>query len=218
MPYKTKEAAAAYARKYRAKVRGKPPRVPKTEEEKKQAAAKWREEHREETREKYRAKHGSKPRVVLKTQVERRARATEKMNQWLDKDGNRERVNAERRERLATDPKHQQHLSKVRKTWRDSDPGYNMFANARNRAKRDGLPFTITREDIVIPEFCPALGVKLEAGSKLHQPNSPSLDKIVPEKGYVPGNIVVVSFLANSIKRDATVEQLCRVAEFYRDL
>ena len=45
--------------------------------------------------------------------------------------------------------------------WVREHPGYYMLKNAQYRAKRDGLPCTITLSDIKIPEFCPVLGIKL---------------------------------------------------------
>lgn len=155
--------------------------------------------------------------VEQRTTPEQRAKNAAAMRAYSAK--NKDRINAQRKKKME-DPEYYAQVCAQRKLWRAKDPRYNMWANARNRAKRDGLPFTITKEDIVIPEFCPALGVKLEiAQGERYQtgfnPLSPSLDKIVPSKGYVPGNIVVVSMLANSIKRDATIEQLKQVADFY---
>ena len=66
------------------------------------------------------------------------------------------------------------------------------------------------------PECCPALGIPLAVQSKTSD-NSPSLDKIIPALGYVPGNIVVVSHLANRIKSNATPAQLLAVAHFYKE-
>lgn len=81
---------------------------------------------------------------------------------------------------------------------------------ARYRAKRSGRPFEITEDHIVIPEVCPVLGVPLErnAGGKTALPNSPSIDCLIPELGYVPGNINVISYRANSIKNNATLDEL----------
>lgn len=92
-----------------------------------------------------------------------------------------------------------------------------MLANARQRAAKAGVPFGITRADIVIPSHCPVLGVELvrRIGRKGGCDSSPSLDRIIPDLGYVPGNIVVVSRRANRIKTDATVEELEAVADFY---
>lgn len=88
-----------------------------------------------------------------------------------------------------------------------------MWLSVRNRARKKSIPFTIRKEDIVIPEYCPVLGIKLarnfgEPGPADH---SPSVDRILPELGYIPGNIVVISNRANRIKSNATVEELAKV-------
>jgi len=85
---------------------------------------------------------------------------------------------------------------------------------ARARAKKKGVPFTITPSDIVIPSHCPVLGVPLKRSGwpPPPSPNAPSLDRIVASKGYVSGNVVVISFRANRIKTDATLDELKRVA------
>jgi hypothetical protein len=92
-----------------------------------------------------------------------------------------------------------------------------MVSNAKTRAKRAGVPFAISPEDIVIPSHCPILGLALarRLGRKGGCDQSPSLDRIVPELGYVPGNIVVISRRANRIKNDATIEELAAIADFY---
>lgn len=90
-----------------------------------------------------------------------------------------------------------------------------LFDAARRRAKRDGYPFTLELSDIIIPEFCPILGVRLVPGNrKGPRPDAPSLDKITPELGYVPGNIQVISHKANSMKHNASREELISFAEW----
>ena len=90
---------------------------------------------------------------------------------------------------------------------------YKMLARARHRAKKNNLPFNIELADIVIPERCPLLGIKLESNTDKTSPNNPSLDKIIPEKGYVKGNIWVVSLRANKLKNDATIQELKTLVE-----
>jgi hypothetical protein len=90
---------------------------------------------------------------------------------------------------------------------------YKMLARARHRAKKNNLPFNIELADIVIPERCPLLGIKLESNTDKTSPNNPSLDKIIPEKGYVKGNIWVVSLRANKLKNDATLQELKTLVE-----
>ena len=44
------------------------------------------------------------------------------------------------------------------------------------------------------------------------------LDRIVPAKGYVKENIIIISLLANSIKSSATPTQILKVGNFYKEL
>jgi hypothetical protein len=92
-----------------------------------------------------------------------------------------------------------------------------MIQNARARAKAADVPFLLTPGDIVVPSHCPILGLPLFqiTGKKGGGPNSPSLDRIEPSLGYVPGNIVVISNRANRLKSDASIEELRAIASFY---
>jgi hypothetical protein len=90
----------------------------------------------------------------------------------------------------------------------------SLLGLAKQRAKRTGLPFDLYLEDITIPEFCPVLKVKLESKTRF----APSLDKIVPSKGYVKGNVWVISKLANQMKSDASILELRRFAEWAKTL
>lgn len=90
-------------------------------------------------------------------------------------------------------------------------PGLTMWNRARKRAKRHGLAFDLPREDIPIPERCPVLDIPLEVGPARAY-GSPSLDRIVPTKGYVPGNTRVVSDQANRLKGNLTLGQLRKLA------
>ena len=99
--------------------------------------------------------------------------------------------------------------------------GYYSWMRAKQRAQRDGIPFLITVEDCVHPTHCPVLGIQLEYGDGINgsgpTDNSPSLDKIIPSLGYVPGNVIVVSNRANRLKQDATPEELQKLADFYNN-
>lgn len=99
------------------------------------------------------------------------------------------------------------------------DPRPYILKSARRRALRDGRDFSITIEDIVIPTHCPVLGLKLVALSDSKAAhNSMSLDRIDNDRGYVPDNVVVVSNRVNLIKKDATVEELGRIYNFYKSI
>ena len=90
---------------------------------------------------------------------------------------------------------------------------YKMYARAKSRAKKNNLPFNIELDDIVIPERCPLLGIKIESTEVRNSPNNPSLDKIIPEKGYIKGNVWVISNRANTLKNDATLQELKTLVE-----
>lgn len=94
------------------------------------------------------------------------------------------------------------------------------ISKARQTAKKLNLPFNLTEEYIksITPPnmICPALGIKMMHGTK-EKGNwrSPSLDRIIPELGYVKGNVVIVSFKVNRIKNDANLEELTKITNFY---
>lgn len=90
-----------------------------------------------------------------------------------------------------------------------------MLGSARARATRRGIPCTIEVDDIVIPRRCPLLGIPLRQSLGKQGPgdNSPTLDRVNPDKGYVPGNVLVISNRANRIKNDASPQDLRKLAE-----
>ena len=94
-----------------------------------------------------------------------------------------------------------------------------LLKSSRYRAKRDGLSHTLTLADIYVPTHCPVLGLRLRpSASGRAAPNSPSLDRVNPRKGYVPGNVLVVSWRCNELKKNATLAEMERVAGFYKQL
>lgn len=93
-----------------------------------------------------------------------------------------------------------------------------LFFGARSRAKARALPFDLTVDDINVPDFCPVLGIELIHGKEHPHDHSPTLDRIIPAKGYVKGNVVVISMRANRLKNNATIHELGRLARFYEGL
>jgi len=89
--------------------------------------------------------------------------------------------------------------------------GY-LLARARTRATEKGMEFTITKEDIIIPDKCPLLGIDIISKAK-DRTHSPSLDRKDSTKGYTPDNIWVVSSRANTLKNDATLKELKTLVE-----
>lgn len=96
------------------------------------------------------------------------------------------------------------------KNKKDSDPQYRMWAGAKGRASKAGLEFNIDKEDIIIPDICPVLKTPFERNTYYTM----SLDRIDSSKGYIKGNIQVLSFKANAMKNSASKEELIKFAEW----
>jgi hypothetical protein len=94
------------------------------------------------------------------------------------------------------------------------NPEIWMLICARQRARKSGLPFNIELGDFTIPDKCPIFGIKLATGSRQQHDNSPSLDKVIPELGYVKGNVWVISHRANSIKNSGTAQEHRAIADW----
>ncbi len=105
-------------------------------------------------------------------------------------------------------------ILKKTKNYQQSNRSACMYNTIRSRAKKKGIEFDIEIEDISYPEFCPVLGLRLERNAGIANTNSPSVDRIDPTKGYVKGNIQVISNKANTMKSNATPEELLMFADW----
>ena len=99
-----------------------------------------------------------------------------------------------------------------------------MFRKAKARAKQKGREFTITLQDVkaVDTDVCPIFHIPIKrypmtAGSKANcaRPDSKSLDRIDASKGYVPGNIRVISFRCNELLSNMTLEEFKLISTYY---
>lgn len=107
--------------------------------------------------------------------------------------------------------------------WKEKDPVrawvVGVINGSRARSIKKGLPFDLTHGYIrsIIPTHCPALGVELKflqrGGGR---PDSATLDRIIPSRGYTQGNVAVVSLRANLIKNDGTLDDIEAVAKWMR--
>lgn len=98
------------------------------------------------------------------------------------------------------------------------NPLIMMCQQAKIRATRKGIEFNLSPNDLTIPSMCPVLGIPLFVSSGSVGYNSPTLDRIDNSKGYIPENVIVVSFKANTIKNTASIEELEKVTTFYKGL
>lgn len=112
-------------------------------------------------------------------------------------------------------PKFNANIARAARKVRIVDPQKYLWKASKQRARMQGVPFTINPVDIFIPTHCPVLGIPLISSAGKWTDNSPSLDKLVPSRGYVPGNIEVISHRANALKRNATYEEIRRLEQWY---
>lgn len=93
------------------------------------------------------------------------------------------------------------------------------FVRAKARAKKRGLPYDDKCPDLELPDVCPVLGIVLiypNALKNKRSPNSPSLDRLDNPLGYVSVNLRVISFRANALKNDATVNELEAIIQYMK--
>lgn len=96
---------------------------------------------------------------------------------------------------------------------------HTVWSNAKSRSMKNGIPFNITKQYVydLCGDKCPILGITFDfVGSGRMRRESPSLDKIHPELGYVEGNIAIISMKANGIKQDATWQDIQKVADWLK--
>tara|TARA_R110002153_G_scaffold147729_1_gene299011 strand:- start:287 stop:652 length:366 start_codon:yes stop_codon:yes gene_type:complete len=86
----------------------------------------------------------------------------------------------------------------------------------RYKAKKGNLPFDLTAKYLIkiFPTNCkcPALGTEFNWFGEYNL--VPTVDRIIPERGYTKGNVVWVSQLANLIMSSAHPSQVIQVGKF----
>tara|TARA_Y100000034_G_scaffold122188_1_gene167347 strand:+ start:239 stop:670 length:432 start_codon:yes stop_codon:yes gene_type:complete len=103
-------------------------------------------------------------------------------------------------------------------SWQWNIDNYEKYVcrRAKASAKKRKLSFNLVPADIFVPEYCPVLGIKLNSNGPMMC--RPSLDRIDNTIGYEPNNIIVVSWRANWLKSDATIEELSKIVHFYKEM
>ena len=91
-----------------------------------------------------------------------------------------------------------------------------LWRSAKNRAKDKNIEFDISYEDIIIPNVCPILGINIYRDATKNCDNSPSLDRIDNSKGYVKGNVCVISNRANIIKSFGSIEDHQKIIDYMK--
>lgn len=120
--------------------------------------------------------------------------------------------------RTTTGDRHLETCAKRRSRYLSKDPldfmRRRLFSFAKCRAKKLGIPFNLSVDDINIPDVCPVFGTPFSVEIGKRSDWAPSLDRLIPKLGYIKGNVSVISWRANRIKGDATLEELKMLVDF----
>lgn len=103
---------------------------------------------------------------------------------------------------------------KINKARRNT-PENQILTRCKNRAKEQGLDFNLELSDIVLPTHCPVFKTKLEYAASKPE-HRYSIDRIDSTKGYIKGNVQIISQLANTMKNNATPAQLIMFAKWIK--
>ena len=157
-----------------------------------------------------------------------RAKNSEKMREYQAKyrETNREYFREKDREYYAANPEsyrirqkeyQKNNLASFAKRaadWADKNHAGCLLRAARNRAKKNGMPFDIDLSDINIPDVCPILKTRILRIHGKRTGQSATLDRIDNSKGYVKGNVWVISSKANLMKNSASLAELVLFGEW----
>lgn len=91
-----------------------------------------------------------------------------------------------------------------------------LYSGAKSRAKDRHMEFDLELSDVLIPSHCPVLGIPLKPGVGTHNAGSPTLDRVNNRRGYVKGNVRVISMRANGLKSNANIDEMELIWEDFR--
>lgn len=97
----------------------------------------------------------------------------------------------------------------------------DLYNRIKNSAKQRGIEFSLTLgdlHDLTIPITCPVLGIPLKKNRGRQSDNSISVDRIDSNKGYSKDNIIIVSWRANFLKSNSSLDEMKKLVIFYEEL
>lgn len=107
-----------------------------------------------------------------------------------------------------------------RDNYRYRDTFYRQYLSRKQNAKNNNIPFTILFNEIETPEFCPIFGLKLNygwSGENQRDNAKATIDKVIPELGYVNGNVFVISWRANKLKSNMSLDELKSIIKYIEE-
>lgn len=113
------------------------------------------------------------------------------------------------------DPKYKSRIKKNTKKWLAKSPWAKLLISCRKRSKELKLNYNLDTAHlkkiyIEANGICPVLKIQFD---KTNLSTTPSVDRIIPELGYVKGNVRIISHRANMLKSNATIDEMKLIFE-----
>jgi hypothetical protein len=101
---------------------------------------------------------------------------------------------------------------------------YKHLHGVKRRAKEKNIPYNLDIEYFIdkdtkpdgqktgYPDYCPILKIKID--NELGADHRPSFDRVLPERGYVKGNVKIISNKANRLKSNMSIEDFKKFIEY----
>ena len=136
--------------------------------------------------------------------------------QKLYKDNNHDKIEQKRKEHQNI-PEVRKRINQRSVNWNKNNIEKTLLIGAKKRAKNKKIDFDISIEDITVPVNCPILGIPIIRSDKKLSYNSPTIDRIDSSKGYIKGNIQVISHRANTLKSNASLEEVEKIYNWFKE-
>lgn len=105
----------------------------------------------------------------------------------------------------------------TKRTFKQRYPTEYILNSTRSRAKERGIEFNLEIEDIIIPDICPVLDIPLKFSDKGREENTPSIDRLNNDLGYIKGNVHIISWRANRLKNNQTIVEVRAILKYMEE-
>jgi hypothetical protein len=135
--------------------------------------------------------------------------------QKLYKDNNHDKIEQKRKEHQSV-PEVRKRINQRAVSWNKNNVEKTLLSGAKKRAKNKKMEFNIDIDDVIIPKICPILGIELKRSDNKLSYNSPTIDRIDSSIGYIKNNIQVISHRANTLKSNASFEEIEKIYKWFK--
>lgn len=106
---------------------------------------------------------------------------------------------------------------KQTRKWRNRSFVNRQISNMKNRSRIIGVEYGLAKEDFpTMPLKCPVFDIDLDYAYTKRSENKASIDRIDNDKGYVPDNVMIMSWRANRLKNSASLKELWMFSTFWK--